>query len=53
MGLQLQGLHIFFWGGERLMNVHRALVGWILKAPPANPWVYIYQYYNIDQKEGL
>ena len=25
----------------------------ILKAPPANPGVYIYRYYNIDPKEGL
>ena len=27
--------------------------GLILKAPPVNPRVYIYQYYNIDPKEGL
>ena len=26
---------------------------WILKAPPVNPRVYIYGYYNIDLKEGL
>ena len=27
--------------------------GRLLKAPPVNPQVNIYQYYNLDPKEGL
>ena len=25
----------------------------LLEEPPVNPWVHLYQYYNIDPKEGL
>ena len=31
------------------LDFHRRM----LKAPPVNPRVYIYWYYNIDPKEGL
>ena len=29
------------------------ILGCMLKAPPGNPRVYIYRYYNIDPKEGF
>ena len=47
-------LVVLSWGPLHHLCVSRYAEKWgILKAPPVNPRVYIYRYYNIDPKEGL
>ena len=38
---------------KTIASIIYKISGRILKAPTANPRVYIYWYYNIDPKEGI
>ena len=53
-GLAALLLNHFSFGRAKAANQKTKAEIWrILKAPPVNPRVYIYRYYNIDPMEGL